>query len=67
MNEIEHYTLIPVGDSVPRAGPSGHNTGVINDSRPGPLLINNDVIVPQGTSVEVSVLHLQYEASTQYY
>ena len=28
---------------------------------------NDDAIVPQGTSVEVIVLHLQHEASTRYY
>ena len=33
---------------VTRAGPSGHKTGVISDSLPGPLLINHDTIVPQG-------------------
>ena len=55
------------GGSVPRAGPPEHKTGVISDSRPGPLLINYDVIVPQGTSVEVIVLRLQHEASTRYY
>ena len=59
---MKHLTLIPVGDSVPRARPSGHNTGVISDSRTGPLLINDDLIVPQGTSIEVIVLHLQHEA-----
>ena len=64
---MEHRTLIPVGGSVTRAGPSVHETGVISDSRPGPLLINDDVIVPQGTSVEIIVLHLQHEASTRYY
>ena len=39
---MEHHTLTPVGDSVPRTGPSGHKTGVISDSRPGSLLINDD-------------------------
>ena len=34
---------------VTRAGPSGHKTGVISDSCPGPLLINDDAIVPKGT------------------
>ena len=52
---------------VPKARPLGHKTVVISDSHPGPLLINDDVIVPQGTSVEVIVLHLQHEASTRYY
>ena len=42
-------------------------TGVISDSRPGPLLINDDAIVPQGTQVEVIFLHLQHEASKRYY
>ena len=46
---MEHRTLIPVGDSVPKAGPSGHKTGVISDSQPDPLLINDDEILPQGT------------------
>ena len=64
---MEHRTLIPVGDSVPRAGPPEHKTGVISDSCPGTLLINYDAIVSQGTSVEVIVLHLQHEASTRYY
>ena len=66
MGVKKHRTLIPVGDSVPMTGPSGHKTGVISDSRLGSLLINDNVIVPQGMSVEVIVLHLQHEASTQY-
>ena len=52
---------------VPRAGPSGHKTVFIGDSRLGPLLINDYAIVPQRTPVEVIVLHLQHEASTRYY
>ena len=61
---LQSPNMIP---PVPRPGPLGHKTGVISDSRPGPLLINDDAIVPQGTSVEVIVLHLQQEASTRYY
>ena len=63
------YSIIPHYEvsCVPIVGPSGHKTGVISDSRPGPLLINDDAIVPQGTSVEVIFLHLQHEASTRYY
>ena len=63
---MEHRTLIPVGESVPRAGPLVHKSGVVNDSRPGPLLINDDANVPQGTSVELIFLHPQHEASTRY-
>ena len=48
MIEDVHRSENMVG-SVPRAGPSGHKTGVISDSRLVPLLINDDVIVPQGT------------------
>ena len=66
MIEDVHRSENMVG-SVPRARPSGHKTGVVSDSRLVPLLINDDVIVPQGMSVEVIILYLQHEASTRYY
>ena len=46
---VTHLVVTCDAEAVPRAGPSVHKTGVISDSRPGPLLINDDVIVPQVT------------------
>ena len=61
---MEHRTLIPVGDSVPRAGPSGHKTGVISDSRPVPFSLMMMQLFLKERQCEVIVLHLQHEAST---
>ena len=58
---MEHRTLTPVGDSVPRTGPSGHKTGVISDSCPGSLLINDDAYY------EKSILREEYITRRLYY